>query len=364
MTGLDDPRTDDRAEPRRVRLAWVEPPDRVGFGSLVALMVANTVAAVGLAGDIASHVSFAVTLDDDDFLSGWHLVLYSGIAGAAVVIGLLAVQRDPRAPVRMLPTATAGVATLTVGGAADAIWHEVFGVEAALQALVSPPHLLIFMGLVLLMVAPIGALADGPNRPLDPVHSLVLALSVTSLLLVISLFTGYLTPLIGGSQFQAGAYTEPLIGTSLLDYDISRSLGVALWFSVLMSVVVVGIRARTAPVAGTWTVSFGLLGLAPPLAALSSPTGSSTWTGPLPLTAALVTYGLLSDLTATRARPHPAATGVAVAAMWTVMFLLVGARGDLVWVRELWAGIITTGFLVGGTVGAVARWLSAAPRDG
>lgn len=363
MTGLHDPRTDDRAEPRRARLAWVEPPDRVGFGSLVALMAANTVAAIGLAGDIASHVSFTISLDDDDILSRWHLVLYTGLAGAALVIGLLAVQRDPRAPMRLLPTATAGVATLTAGGVADAIWHQVFGVEAALRALVSPPHLLIFVGLVLLMMAPIGALAEGPNRPLDPIHSLVLALSVTSLLLVISLFTGYLTPLIGGSQFQAGAYTEPLIGTSVLDYDISRSLGVALWFSVLVSVAVVGTRARSAPVAGTWTVSFGLLGLVPPLAALSSPTGTAAWTEPLPLTAGLVTYGLLSDFTGTRARPHPAATGVAVAAMWAVMFLLIGARGDLVWVGELWSGVIATGFLVGGAVGAGARWLSAVPRD-
>ncbi len=324
-------------------------PVRLAPGWLLALMAANTVTAIGLFGDIARHVSLDTTLQGDTFLAGWHLVLYGGVAAGALVLGVLAYVHGPWAPWRRLPAATAGVAVLTVGGASDLLWHQAYGVEAAFQALVSPPHLLIFAGLVMLMVAPVGAVAEGPSRPVDAVRSAVLALSLTSLLLVVSLFTGYLTPLIGGSEFQAGTYQEPLIGTSLLDYDTARGLGVALWFSALVSLVVVAVRARAAPVAGTWTLTFGLLGVAPLVA-----TGAVT----LPLTLGLVTFGMVSDLTATRSRPHPLATGLASASLWTVLFAGVGGRGDLVWNQELWAGVITSSFLVGAAVGAAFRWVA------
>jgi hypothetical protein len=316
-------------------------------------MVANTVAAVGLGGDIARHISLAVLLTDDDFLSGWHLVLYGGVAGVALVLGAYAYAHGPRAPLVDLRAAAAGMATLTVGGVVDAVWHELYGVEAAFEALVSPPHLVIFAGLVMLMIAPIGVVAAAGLRRLDPVRSLVVALSVTSLLLVISLFTGYLTPLIGGSEFQAGAYVEPLVGTSYLDLDTSRGLGTTLWFGFVAAVAVTVVRARMAPVAGTWTLSFGLLALGPLIA-----TGEVA----LPISAGLLVYGLLSDLTATRHAPHPVGTGAAVAAMWAMMFAVTGGRDDLLWGRELWGGVIATGFLVGAAVAGTVSWLTAPMR--
>jgi hypothetical protein len=82
----------------------------------------------------------------------------------------------------------------------------------------------------------------------------------------------------------------------------------------------------------------------------------------LPLTAALVALGILSDLTATRQRPHPLATGVATAAMWAAMFSVIGARDDLLWGRELWGGVIATGFLVGTAAGGAIRWVTSSPR--
>lgn len=335
----------DERMPRRVEPPW-----------LLALMVANTVAAVGLFGDIARHVSLGfVDPGASDFLSSWHLVLYGGVAGVAFVLGGFAVAHGPRAPLALLPSASGGLATLTAGGILDAVWHEVYGIEASFQALVSPPHLVVFAGLVMLMLAPVSAVADGPSMPLDVLRSVVLALSVTSLLLVISLFTGYLTPLIGGSEFQAGAYVESLVGTSYLDYDTSRGLAMTLWFGTLASLVVVVVRARTAPVMGTWTLGFGLLGAAPLFVS-----GDVA----LPLTVALTVFGVVSDLGATRRRPHPLATGLAAASMWAAMFAVIGARDDLLWGRELWGGAIGTGFLVGTAVGAAVRWVTSPPRVG
>ncbi|MGI8939625.1 MAG: hypothetical protein ACR2JF_15715 [Iamia sp.] len=352
MLGQTDPRPEPVPAPSAVPSSTGRPA-RLGPAWLLALMATNTITAIGLFGDIARHVSLEASLNGDAFFARWHLVLYGGVTADAVVLGLLAYVRGPSAPWAMLPAAVAGVAVLTVGGGADLLWHEAFGIEASFQALVSPPHLIIFAGLVMLMVAPVTAVAEGPRRPLDPVRSLVLALSLTSLFVVVSLFTGYLTPLIGGSELQAGSYEEPLVGTSISETDIARGLGVALWFSALVSLVVTGVRTRAAPVAGTWTLTFGLLGVAPLVA-----TGTKTW----PLTAGLVTFGLLSDLTGTRTRPHPLATGAAAAVFWSLVFAGIGGRGDLLWPRELWAGVITSSFLVGATVGAVVRWIAPPPR--
>lgn len=324
----------------------------VGIGWLIALMAANTVAAVGLFGDIARHVTLVGTVEDD-FLAGWHLVLYGGVAGVAAVLGALAVARGPWYPWRHLASACAGLACLTVGGLTDAVWHEVFGVEASFQALVSPPHLVVLAGLVLLMVAPIDAVADGPTVRLDPARSLVLALSVTSMLLVVSLFTGYLTPLIGGSELQAGYYTAPLVATSPFDQDIATGLGVTLWFGALVAFTVVVVRGRAAPVPGTWTVAFGLLGVAPWIAS-----GSPA----IPLLPALLAYGVASDFVGARGRPHPVSTGACVAVMWAVLLAVIDLRGDLMWDRELVTGVIVTGFLVGSAVGGAFRWVATPAR--
>lgn len=355
--GRDGRAVDGQEAPRRPRPSPRPAAQRqgargpVGLEWLVGLMAANTVAAVGLFGDIARHVTI-VGVVEEDFLAGWHLVLYGGVAGVALVLGLLALQEGPDAPGRRLPSAAGGLALLTLGGILDALWHEAFGVEAAFTALVSPPHLVVLLGLVLLMVAPIGALAR-EREPLDRPRSVILALSVTSLLLVISLFTGYLTPLIGGSELQAGAYVEPLVGTSFLDIDTARGLATVLWFSALTSLAVVVTRTRVAPLPGTWTVAFGVLGLAPLIA---------TGTTALPLTLGLLALGAVTDLTSRRGRPHPVATGLAGAAMWAVVFGVIGLRGDLVWLRELWMGAITTSFLVGLAVGGAIRWVAPAPR--
>ncbi len=352
MLGQSDPRAEPGAAPSAAPSSNGRPA-RLGPAWLLALIATNTVTAIGLFGDIARHVSLEATLDGDAFFTGWHLVLYGGATASALVLGVLAFVHGPSAPWSMLPAATAGFAVLTVGGASDLLWHEAYGIEASFQALVSPPHLIIFAGLVMLMAAPVAVVAEGPRRPLDPVRSVVLALSLTSLFLVVSLFTGYLTPLIGGSELQAGSYEAPLIGTSISEVEIARGLGVSLWFSALVSLVVTGVRSRAAPVAGTWTLTFGLLGVTPLLA-----TGTTTW----PLTAGLVTFGLVSDLTGTRARPHPLATGAAVAVLWCLVFAGIGGRGELLWQRELWAGVITLSFLVGAAVGAVVRWISPSPR--
>ena len=49
--------------------------------------------------------------------------------------------------------------------------------------------------------------------------------------------------------------------------------------------------------------------------------------------------------------------------LWAVIFAGVEAQGDLVWERELWAGVITTAFLAGSAAGAAVRWIVPSSRS-
>jgi hypothetical protein len=348
---------------------------RLAVGWLVALIAANTVASTGLLGEIANHVSRGSGLTGSDFLSGWHLVLYGGVAAAALVIGALGVVEGPAAPYRLLPAAVAGLVVLCMGGATDAWWHRAWGVEASFDALVSPPHLLILTGLVLLTIAAIGAVAAEPGALLDWGRSAVVGASVLSLLTVVSLFTAYLSPLAAGtdlggtdlSDVTSGEVTdlsatdlaattgmvfeEPLLGTSTGDQETARGLASALWFSALVTLVVLVAQARGRTRPGTWTITFGILGLGPVIV---------NDTNTVPLTIGLLAFGVGADIVTLRARPHPLAFGAAVALMWAAYFATLSSRGDLIWDRELWAGVIATGLLAGAAAAGVVRWLTEA----
>ena len=364
------PHSSMQTEPALLSPATTAVRQRLAVRWLVALIAANTVAATGLLGDIANHVSRGSGLTGSDFLSGWHLVLYGGVAAAALVIGALAVVEGPLAPYRLLPAAVAGLVVLCIGGATDAWWHRAWGVEASFDALVSPPHLLILAGLVLLTIAPIGAVATEPGALLDWGRSAVVGASVLSLLTVVSLFTVYVSPLAAGTDLGGAdlgstevtdlsatdlaattgmVFEEPLLGTSTGDQETARGLASALWFSALVTLVVLVAQARGRTRPGTWTITFGILGLGPVIV-----NDANT----VALTVGLLAFGVGADIVTLRVRPHPVAFGAAAALMWAAYFATLSSRGDLIWDRELWSGVIATGLLAGSAAAGGVRWLT------
>lgn len=96
----------------------------------------------------------------ETFFSPWHVVLYSGFAALAAWVGWLAWRdRATDRPLRLAIPAgyglgILGIAIFALGGLGDMIWHLAFGVEAGLDALVSPTHLLLLTGGALLLSSP------------------------------------------------------------------------------------------------------------------------------------------------------------------------------------------------------------------
>ena len=97
----------------------------------------------------------------ETFFTPWHGVLYAGyVAVAAWIISL--VRRHGRIPVGYT-TALAGVGVFAAGGIGDMFWHMLFGIEVSVDALLSPTHLLLLVGALLMLSGPIRSRAADPN---------------------------------------------------------------------------------------------------------------------------------------------------------------------------------------------------------
>lgn len=315
---------------------------RVTDGEMILFIVCVLITTVGLAGDIARHLQNPGDLKGD-FLSGWHLVLYGGVASVGGCIGLGALRRGP-SYVGSVGSGTIGFLLLGVGGFTDAVWHAVFGTEAKAEALVSPPHLLVFAGLGFLLTAPIVVVWERPTRRLGWVPSIAVGVAVVSMILVTSLFTGYLSPLSGGLSLQA-SYIEPLVGESVEDYDVVRGLGIIVWTAAVLAAAhaVVLMRFRLKP--GIVFVGFAVLATPPVFISQGQSIRALCW--------GFVAAGLTAELCVLAlGRPVLGRIGACVtvaamnAALWSTTFALLHERDRLAWGTHLWTGVICISALV------------------
>jgi WD40 repeat protein len=99
----------------------------------------------------------------ETFFTPWHAILYSGFAACALAL-LVTQARNMRHSYRWnkaLPAgyglSLVGAAIFLVAGALDLLWHTLFGIERSVEALLSPTHLLLATGGVLLASGPLRA---------------------------------------------------------------------------------------------------------------------------------------------------------------------------------------------------------------
>tara|TARA_B100001109_G_scaffold112053_1_gene91489 strand:+ start:325 stop:1302 length:978 start_codon:yes stop_codon:yes gene_type:complete len=85
--------------------------------------------------------------DIETFFTPWHAVLYSGYAFSVLVaIYVKNKIRDYKFDVGVL-----GAVIFGFGGASDAVWHTLLGIETGVEPLVSPSHLMLFLGAFLML---------------------------------------------------------------------------------------------------------------------------------------------------------------------------------------------------------------------
>lgn len=116
---------------------------------------------IGIFIDGWAHNRFGESLET--FFTPWHAVFYSGFAAVAGWVLYLAWRgwQAGRRSLAAFPAgynlAALGVPVFFLGGLGDLTWHTIFGIEVGLDALLSPTHLLLFLGAELIVLSPLAA---------------------------------------------------------------------------------------------------------------------------------------------------------------------------------------------------------------
>ncbi|MDE2854582.1 MAG: hypothetical protein OXN88_10465 [Chloroflexota bacterium] len=132
---------------------------------------------------------------DDSFFTPWHALLY----GAVGLSGLVLVMSHFRNVInghrwnKALPAGYAlsliGFFAFGAGGGVDMLWHETFGFEEGIEALVSPSHLFLALTGILIISGPIRAMW---GRSANDSWGQLLPIILTSTCLV-SIFTFFIS---------------------------------------------------------------------------------------------------------------------------------------------------------------------------
>jgi len=191
---------------------------------------------------------------DDTFFTPWHAVLYGayGLAGLLLIVTHFRNVGKGYSWTKALPkgymTSLAGVFIFAVAGAADMFWHEAFGFEESIEALISPSHLSLALGGLLITTGPVRALwqrqTDDSWRSLMPaILAFTAAVSVFTFFMSFAAVTGKLTGMVG-----------PRPGPHQL-YDVHGIMAFLVQVNLLMGVVLLMMRSWQLPF-GTMTLMF------------------------------------------------------------------------------------------------------------
>jgi len=142
------------ADDRAASVAGLRPYDLVVASLSVAMLAGAT-----LDGWAHSHELLAL----ESIITPWHMVVYlSFLAVAIVLLGPpVTAKLGVGGAIAAIPagygTSVFGVGFFLAMGAADTVWHVVFGIEANAEALLSPTHLGLGLGACLIASGPIRA---------------------------------------------------------------------------------------------------------------------------------------------------------------------------------------------------------------
>ena len=288
----------------------------------------------------------------ETFFTPWHGVLYSGYAALALALVPASLWRGrPAGPVHDWVPAGYGPGLLgavlfAVGGAVDLVWHTLLGIEVNLEALLSPPHLLLLTAGMLMITTPVRAAAarraalSRPPRP-SLAGDLPVLLCMLSAVGIAAFFLDYLSPFIDAPAAFDG-------------YGNGQAFGLAQYLTFTTLVVAAALFV--------WTrlgrVPVGLVTVV--VAAASIPNGvfndfenlaSQLW----PLAGAVVAEAAVQWVAARRPHAVPVAIGALIPLLvWATHLIGVQASLGVAWSEELWAGVVVLNALAGTVLGTLS----------
>lgn len=282
----------------------------------------------------------------ETFFTPWHALLYSG---AAVLFGWLLL---PAAQVTRRDRVWAGAAAaiFTVGGLGDLVWHQAFGVEAGLSALVSPTHLLLLLGGLIGLTAPVRELR---NRRLDGFRAALPVLGAVTLATALgAFFLLYVSPFAADAPTVAvSSIPEGAPGHQEAEAPAIAGLAAYLVGTVIIVVPLLVLRLRRLFPFGTITV------VVTTIAALS--TGVTEFEQPAAPLAAL-TAGLAADLIVRAGRRFADSVellligAVVPLVLWGAQLGALGLTAEVRWPAELVIGVLVLSTMFGAALALLA----------
>jgi hypothetical protein len=260
----------------------------------------------------------------ETFFSPWHGVLYSGFVAAVAWFAWDGRRRGSTATGPGDRWLTAGLVVFVTGAVGDGIWHEVFGIEVDLEALLSPTHLLLFIGGFLMVTQPLrAALADATEARPSWSQWWPQAATLTLATALVSFFSMYLSAHQG-------------VGSGPYESEDEQAFGIAAVLAtnlILMVPTVVTLR-RWDPPRGALVVLFGTV------AVLMS--GLHGFDGAEFVFAPILGGAAIEVLRRLRGGALPAVAVVAGGSfvLWGTSFVLVEVTRGLAWPVDLWGGAI------------------------
>ncbi|MFD0696712.1 hypothetical protein ACFQZT_21855 [Paenibacillus sp. GCM10027628] len=166
----------------------------------------------------------------ETFFTPWHAILYSGYVACAGWIFILTVQNKSKADhatwAQAIPVGyklgVAGVIVFFIGGIGDMIWHTVFGIEKNIAALLSPTHLILLTGGLLILTSPYRALRESVNEEAPTFRQLLPAL--TSVALTFAVIAFFLMYAWSFRQNLWMAREEDAVAKAIVDFLITTML--------------------------------------------------------------------------------------------------------------------------------------------
>lgn len=283
----------------------------------------------------------------DSFFTPWHAVLYSGFLANAtfIVVALITNIRKGHTFWGAIPAGyeltLIGSGIFAMGGILDFLWHTILGIEVNFEALVSPSHLVLAVGLFLIVSGPFRA----AWRRSDAKHATILAylpmlLSLAFTLSVLTFFTFPLHPFV--DQW-AAARNAP---------DASVQSGYAAFLlqsGFLMGCLLVALRR--------WRLPFGSVAFVMTVnAAALSVISQSLRYVPAAFLAGLLADILIFTLKPSINRPltYRIIAFVVPLVEYILYFVIMASSVGIAWSIPLWSGVIVLSGVVGLMVSYVA----------
>jgi hypothetical protein len=319
----------------------------VGFDRLMALL--GTVFMGGTYLDGWAHQHGFV---DKTFFTPWHGVLYGAyFVNALILVAVLWINhRRGRSWLTALPTgyglSLLGVPLFIAAGVGDMIWHTLFGFEKGIDPLLSPSHLMLALGAMLMVSGPLRAVWNRSDSQHGWSALLPAVLSLTTILSIFTFFTSF-----------AHIFVQTRLVTQFPYSGVNGAWGAAsilLQTGILMGIILFGIRR--------WQLPMGSLTLMFMLNAVQLVVFNDTYE----LLPSALLAGIISDVLLWRLRPSLEKLDVlrlfafAVPVVYHLCFfipIIIVLGGSLPWSIHLWMGVT----VMSGVVGLLLSFLVAPP---